>query len=76
MAVFKMEKNGKITWASKFRYETWNGEIKQKKKALFAKAQQHEVQLFLNANITPVSKLHENYSVCYDSDNEIAAFEK
>ena len=52
------------------------GIIKQKKKALFAKAQQHEVQLFLNANITPVSKLHENYSVCYDSDNEIAAFEK
>ena len=32
MAVFKMEKNGKITWTSKFRYETWNGEIKQKKK--------------------------------------------
>ena len=22
MAVFKMEKNGKITWASKFRFET------------------------------------------------------
>lgn len=36
MAVFKMEKNGKITWASKFRYETWNGEIKQKKKEGFA----------------------------------------
>ena len=36
MAVYKYEQNGKVCWASKFRYNTWNGERKQKKKEGFA----------------------------------------
>lgn len=50
------------------------GILKQKKKALFAKAQQQEIKLFPVANITPVDKLVDNYGICYVS--KIAAFEK
>ena len=35
MAVFKIEKNNKVIWCVKVRYDTWTGERKQKKKEGF-----------------------------------------
>ena len=35
MAVFKIEKNNKVIWCVKVRYNTWTGERKQKKKEGF-----------------------------------------
>ncbi len=51
MAVYKTERNGKVIWNVKFRYDTWNGERKQKKKEGFAtkrEAQEWETD-FLNS---------------------------
>ena len=72
MAVFKMEKNGKITWASKFRYETWNGEIKQKKKEGFATRREALVweKTFLGTCKTDVTMTFETLVGKYMADCE------
>jgi integrase len=70
LAVYKTERNGRIIWNVKIRYDTWNGERKQKKKEGFTtrrEAQQWEID-FLNSCKSDVTMSFSNLVDKYMED--------